>query len=210
MKITSVTVEYGLTENLGDYNNVRPSVRLAADVEEGEDVDDVFQELWERAEDEVKECVNQALEAHGRPAMYHDGPRYDAVRAGNMVFVVPSQNDLDREVQDWLYWLRGEKGHRYEHAMVLAEQMADERGTAVVDCSDGALSPVVAVFLADRKQREEEAAERERQREEQKAEWERQRQEQLAAMRDGERGLDTFDPYEPEGGDDFDEDDEDE
>jgi hypothetical protein len=189
MKITSVTVEYGLTENLGDYNNVRPSVRITADVLEGEDPDDVFGELWERAEDEVKEGVNQALEAHGRPALYHEGPRFDAVRAGNNVFVIPSKHGLDREVESWLYWLRGEKGHRYEHALELAEVMADERGTVVVDCSDGGLSPVVAAFLAHRKQREEEQTERER-----------QRQEQIAAFRDGERGRHPFDDddYEPE------------
>jgi hypothetical protein len=189
MKITSVTVEYGLTENLGEYNNVRHSVRLTAELEEGDDVADVEASLILQAQVAVHETVNEALEAHGRPAFYHDGARYDVLRQGGLVFLLPSRRELGLEVDNWLRWRPGDNGHRLVHAKRLAAQMAAERGERLVDCTDGDFTPVIETYREYEKERAEREAARER-----------ARQEQLAAFRDGERGRHPFDDddYEPE------------
>ena len=50
MKISSVKVVYGQTINMGNYNSIRPGVELQAEIEEGDDLKDVFTSLKEQAQ----------------------------------------------------------------------------------------------------------------------------------------------------------------
>jgi hypothetical protein len=77
MKLKSATVEYGRVVNLGEYNSLRASCTLVAELEEGEDVDAALAGLWEKARENVREQVRRVVE-RGRPTDAGEGGRPDA------------------------------------------------------------------------------------------------------------------------------------
>ncbi len=54
MQITKVTVGFGSTINLGNYNSARFDVQLEAELDEGEDVEQAVQQLHQQARDNVR------------------------------------------------------------------------------------------------------------------------------------------------------------
>lgn len=52
-KITRVAVTYGLTINLGDYNNVKPEVTYEAQLEKGEDESEIIAGLFDQAKHDI-------------------------------------------------------------------------------------------------------------------------------------------------------------
>lgn len=77
MRITSVTVGFGLTESLPDYGNVKPSVRLTADVEPGlDDVREVIDRLDRLARAYCEDAVDTAREGEDEKPKYYTGPLY--------------------------------------------------------------------------------------------------------------------------------------
>jgi hypothetical protein len=60
-RITTVNASYKLTRNLGDYNNVSPSVGMTATVEENEDPVEVERGLMAACKAEVHEVVKAIL-----------------------------------------------------------------------------------------------------------------------------------------------------
>lgn len=54
MQITSVSVAYKRTFNLGDYNSATLGIEVRADLEEGDDEDGCLAELWAIAKEQVK------------------------------------------------------------------------------------------------------------------------------------------------------------
>lgn len=78
MRITKIEVEVGATENLGNYDNAKITLRAAADVDVAvQYLPDVIKELALELQIEVDEFCDRALERTGRPAR-HDrvSPRY--------------------------------------------------------------------------------------------------------------------------------------
>lgn len=57
MLLNSVTITYGRKVNLGDYNNANIEVTLGADIELGDDLHEVMQELWTMAKANVRAQV---------------------------------------------------------------------------------------------------------------------------------------------------------
>jgi hypothetical protein len=62
-KIKTIRVTYGGTYNLGDYNSVRASCEVEADVAKGENPDDVAAGLWEYAQGQVRQATIKAVQA---------------------------------------------------------------------------------------------------------------------------------------------------
>jgi len=54
VKIDKVSVTYGRKFNLGDYNSANIAVTIWADVDDGVDLDDTMNRLWQMAKDNVK------------------------------------------------------------------------------------------------------------------------------------------------------------
>ncbi len=57
MLLNSVSITYGRKVNLGDYNNANIEVTIGADVELGDDLHEVMQELWTMAKANVRAQV---------------------------------------------------------------------------------------------------------------------------------------------------------
>ena len=57
MLLNSVSITYGRKVNLGDYNNANIEVTLGADLELGDDLHAVMQELWAMAKANVRAQV---------------------------------------------------------------------------------------------------------------------------------------------------------
>ncbi len=55
--VKTVSVTYGRKINLGDFNSATVDCTLWADVDEGEDLDQAMQDLWECAKNNVKAQV---------------------------------------------------------------------------------------------------------------------------------------------------------
>ena len=60
MKIKEVRAEYSNTANLGDYNNVKVSASVTAVLDDGEDSEDVFEELFFQCKEQVALRVKEA------------------------------------------------------------------------------------------------------------------------------------------------------
>jgi len=57
MLLNSVSITYGRKVNLGDYNNANIEVTLGADLELGDDLHAVMQDLWAMAKANVRAQV---------------------------------------------------------------------------------------------------------------------------------------------------------
>ena len=66
MKVTHIEVEFGMTQNLGDYTNTRPSVKLTAELSEDDKPDLALYHLAVLARTAVQEIVDDELELAGR------------------------------------------------------------------------------------------------------------------------------------------------
>jgi hypothetical protein len=62
MRLKTATIEYGRVINLGQYNSLRASCTLGAELDEGEDVDKALAELWEKARESVRAQVVRVVE----------------------------------------------------------------------------------------------------------------------------------------------------
>ena len=70
MKITDITVSYGITQSLPGYCNTKPALTLTAHIDEGDDALKVEAFLFDHARCIVHEQADQALEAAGEPARH--------------------------------------------------------------------------------------------------------------------------------------------
>ena len=156
MNITQITVSYGETQSLPEYSNVKPSLTLTAVLNDGELAEEVETELWKMAKESVREQIDLALEANGRPAKYSSEPRYQVLRTywnqwdhrgetkpPQYVIIAPDGLKLDRGA--YSQRLIGDSSKlRYHHAQkVAAELLGDkEEGYTLLDCSNGDLTPL--------------------------------------------------------------------
>lgn len=54
MKLTAVSLTYGRKLNLGEYNNAHLEVTLGADIEDGDDVNEIMHDLWHMARQNIR------------------------------------------------------------------------------------------------------------------------------------------------------------
>ena len=66
MKLKTISVEYGRVINLGEYNSLRASCTLGAELEDGEDADAALESLWEQARESVRGRVRRVLDRPGQ------------------------------------------------------------------------------------------------------------------------------------------------
>jgi hypothetical protein len=73
MKINDIHVGYEETCSLPNYSNVRPSIRFSATVEEGEDPEQVRDQLLEKAKTAIRSEINEALKLNNCEPKYFQG-----------------------------------------------------------------------------------------------------------------------------------------
>lgn len=62
MKVTKVSISYEVTINLGNYNNVKPGVSLEAQIEDGDEEQDVIETLFEQAKYSIAAMLKERVE----------------------------------------------------------------------------------------------------------------------------------------------------
>jgi len=135
MEIKNVTVKYGLTYNLGDYNNVRPEVVLSAELAANEDPAAALTLLEDRARARVEAMVDEALERLDEAPFFYDGPRYTlyTMDTDKLAVIAPAG---DPALAAW-----HEKVRNRRCAVVSAALASDKyAGYRRFDCSSGDLS----------------------------------------------------------------------
>ena len=135
MKVTRISVRYGRTHNLGDYNNVRPEIELTADLAPTDDADTAIAILADDARAFVEESIDDALERHNRPAFFSREPRYDVILSRNVmgrgeptieprtVAIIPALGTRRRAPNG--YYVT-DAGVRFDHAARLAGNLLSE------------------------------------------------------------------------------------
>jgi len=151
MKITEIEAGYAETLSLPGYNNVRPSMRLVAQVEEGEADWLVRLNLQVQTREAVQAEIDNVLVAIGKAPRYSSEPRYQVMESVQLrvVAVLPDDQDWDElPGQDWSHRfvvdkdVRGLLGHQAQHLAQQFVQFATRQrnGWRYIDCSDGDLS----------------------------------------------------------------------
>lgn len=161
MRITEIEVQYGLTENLGDYNNCRPEARIKAELEEGDDYEASVAVLFEQARAKVHAEADAMLMRHNQAPRYYEGTRYSARAfiAHKTVVMYPSHLSVNGLIHSYLV------KHRFPIDLVntAARHEAEARDCLVIHCeTQMALDATIEDFLAHEKAARE-AAEAERQ-----------------------------------------------
>lgn len=151
MKVTQIEFEFGMTQNLGDYTNTRPSIKLVAELTEGDDPDQVLGELRHYAIGVVHNIVDNELEAAGRQVKYHTGPLYRVWYSEKRQCVVlthsekkPPQEENWKERDHWASHISGRDfptNMRWETVQEAAS-LAQKPGWGVYDCTDGDFSDI--------------------------------------------------------------------
>ncbi|MBE2200495.1 MAG: hypothetical protein IAE79_17905 [Anaerolinea sp.] len=141
MEIKLIEFEFGMTQNLGDYTNTRPSVKLVAELAEGDDVDIALESLTTTAVQTVHGLVDDEMEAAGRRVKYYNGPlfrvHYSDVR--ECVLISSTHADLPQEAnwRDRDKWSRASHDHpdemRHYVAVMVANRCAIETGYLIYE-----------------------------------------------------------------------------
>lgn len=113
MQIEVIEFEFGMTQNLGDYSNTRPSLKLVARLTEGEDVDIALEALTATAVQTVHGLVDDELEQSGREVKYTFEQLYQVSRSDvrKCVIVFPAGTKLPNEKT----WREGDSWRRPHH-----------------------------------------------------------------------------------------------
>jgi hypothetical protein len=136
MKITEIHVGFEETCSLPDYSNVRPSVRYSANLEEGDDPDQVRQTLFEKARGIVRQEVDEALVRNGRPPKYYDGKKGDCLINRQMQAILVIDNIFPAPDGFYLYGERFE-GLPWEMALQWGHHIAEQINYQLIEAPDG-------------------------------------------------------------------------
>lgn len=149
MKITEITVTYGLTHNLGNYSNVRPDLRLTAVLDEGEDAEGAIEQLYQRARAFCEEAADLALEQDGQRAHFSTEPRYRVQRTAEIntydrgkitppeLLLIITPGTVELTGRTVTYVANIERKIRLSHARrAAAEYAAEHPGYRVVEALD--------------------------------------------------------------------------
>lgn len=150
MKVTHISIEFGATQNIGDYSNVKPSVVIGADLEDGDDPKKVLASLKDQALTTIHGLVDDELEKVGQAPRYYNGPllriwkseiRKCIVLAPQNVATPHETTWKDRD--NWNY-VHGNNGilHnlRLQTATQIWKTISVPEGFTKVDCSKGDFS----------------------------------------------------------------------
>ena len=83
MRVTTVTVQYGRTVNLDNYESARLDCHLTAEVEDGENAEDVLDATWEIVKRSLKVRAMPLIEARNARAAQGLAAVQVAQRVGN-------------------------------------------------------------------------------------------------------------------------------
>jgi hypothetical protein len=145
MQIKSVTVGLSLTESLPDYNNVKPSLTITADIDPGENVDNVVNFLFdELVRAYVEGHVDDAREAAGQSPKFYQGPLYKLLfwQQRDALVILPESVEHRTLPGDWFSRSPGHSAMRLTTIRDHAAEMAAPHGYEILDC------PPVADLLA--------------------------------------------------------------
>lgn len=128
MKVIKVSVSYGLTINLGDYNNIKPEVSYEAQLDKGESEQDVIAALFEQGKRDIADllkdqCMHSLALLNFRDChSYADVEAFCLKRSSLYRYI----HNLNRKlaVEDMAYplWMKEEARRKQDH---LARQMAN-------------------------------------------------------------------------------------
>lgn len=159
MKLTQITVSYGITQSLPEYCNVKPSATFTATLDEGDDPYEIESQLWDYARHAVQQIVDTALEGEGKPAKYSTEPRFQVLRTAHdryrrpddppnppkLLVILPNEINLrDDRLHHAIY--PESRNLRYAHAMRAAIKYIRDEDMPLIDCSDGDLSKLWALL----------------------------------------------------------------
>lgn len=162
MKIESINVQYSQTQSLSGYCNVRPGLGLTVTLEEGDNPDDVRDQVLRDLKARVRAEVDEALEQDGQPPRYFDGTRYKIVMTPVAYLIWPNDQRRPENYPDNLWWRESwVVERRLEVCRELAKDIVPE-DRPIFECLDGELP---AVFLALILIEEEEKARQEQEKE---------------------------------------------
>lgn len=152
MQIELIEFEFGLTQNVGDYSNVRPSLKLVARLAEDDDYNEAIGELTRQAIDNVRNIVDDELELAGRRVKYTFEQlftvRYSDVRQCVIVFPTGTELPEERTWRDRDYWQRPGVDRDYpdkmriQLAQVIAILVGRQSNLELIYCTDGDLSHI--------------------------------------------------------------------
>lgn len=149
MKVTTIEFEFGLTQNVGDYSNVRPSVKMTAELDEGDTPWASLAELSDLVIDRIHCRTDDELELNGHQVKYYAGPLYQVQhsKVRGCVVIVPAGTELPQE-QNWkerdswsshIYEGNFPSNMRLGTAQRAANLLAQNRDYLLIPCPDGDL-----------------------------------------------------------------------
>lgn len=118
MRMTQVEVVYSYTYNLGNYSNVRPSIKLTAELAEGDNEAEVRRELMESARHQAEAEIDRALEQQGSVPKFYPGPRYSLLLVtADRLAVLARKDERDELPDPWPKVFERYLGHRKEYIL---------------------------------------------------------------------------------------------
>lgn len=197
MRITRIVLNFTETCNLGDYSNTKPSLELMADLEPGDDVQAVIDQLSTIAKETLRAKIDEELEMVGKSPKYYAGPLYSVYMSGRYNYLLIAPAGTGRfNAHETSYATR----QRHEIARAKAEELASHEERPIFD---GLTPEFHAYFEAAEAKFKKEEDERRFQAEKQRREWEERirREREEAEKVEKEEEEEDFDE-EDEGEDD--------
>ena len=145
MNIVTITVGWSETCSLPEYNNVKPSITLSAQIGDGEDAEAATRALLAECKRVVQGQVDEALEACGKRPRHYTGLAYQVVEsaARKLVLVVPNEARLlpaYRPEKRWSHVWGIDRGLSRAGAELLARRHAEERHYSMITVDDIAMA----------------------------------------------------------------------
>jgi hypothetical protein len=142
MKLTEIHVGWEETCSLPGFSNVRPSVRLTAQIEEGDDLEKVREELLARARQAVRDQVDQAL------VLSNCEPKYSSCRRGDLLMSRDARQILlidsyDPDPAGFNPVQEFPRGMTWDLAVKRGKSLAQRYGFGFIEAPDG-YQPVLA------------------------------------------------------------------
>jgi len=161
LKLTTITVSYGETASLPDYSNTKPHITYTAELGPDDDPAQIESALWQQAQDAVRARIDDALELHGKPAMYDPAPRCQVIKSKTWYrynipagMIAPPYESIIAILPDeiarpdgYFHTYNESRNLRYMHALRIAARVSAEDGARLIDCADGDLSRIPSMAL---------------------------------------------------------------
>lgn len=137
MRIITVSAGYRETLSLPGYNNVQHSFSLSAEVEEGEDWEEVKKELRATAEIEVKNAIDNSLVENGKAPKYYNMNPYQVLRCRTrkVILVTSDYSNVPKDMEHPYIDGKDNRGLRKQQAREYAKELAGD-AYRVVGCAN--------------------------------------------------------------------------